>query len=107
MDFVGADDQIVGLGESGEIEQFLATPATADGVVRVAEQEEPGGVATGIVQRRHVPLPVGITAGQFDAIQRPPRKARRGKERWIDRRRRQHLAIDRPAGDVQASDQAR
>jgi hypothetical protein len=39
VDFVGTDDQVVFFGESGEIEQFVAAPAAADRVVRVAEQE--------------------------------------------------------------------
>ena len=42
MDFVGADDEVVFLGDFRVARQFVVAVSTADGVVRVAEEQEAG-----------------------------------------------------------------
>jgi hypothetical protein len=102
MDFVGADDQVVFFGEAREIEQFIAAPAAANRVVRVAEQEKPGCCGQRRFEGNFVPVPVAIALQASSAAVEPAAgKMRRRKEGRIDRRRRQHLAIDCPAGHVE------
>ncbi|MPN48852.1 hypothetical protein SDC9_196464 [bioreactor metagenome] len=69
MDFVGADDQVMRFGVSGQRQQFVPAPAAPDRVVRMAEQEETTLRACRLLQRRHVPVPAGAGAGQIDPVQ--------------------------------------
>ncbi len=107
MDFVGADHQVVLFGEGGEVAQFAFAPAAADRVVRVAEQEQAGGCGRRALQGGFVPLPAAVAALEFDLIKLSPRKTRRRQEGRVDRRRREHLAIDRATGDVEPRHQPR
>ncbi len=93
MDFVGADDQIVELGVVGQSQQFVARPAAADRVVRVAEQEQPGGGRRRLPQGGHVPVPAVFVESQVHTIQLSAGKVRRTEEGRVDRRCRQHLAV--------------
>jgi len=107
VDFIRADDQVVPLGEIGQAEQFVAAPAAAYRVVRMAEQEQLAGRGQGRLHGRRVPVPGAcLAAPEFEAIQPAFRETRCGQKGRVDRCRGQHLAIDGPAGDVEAGDQA-
>ena len=60
MDFVGADDEVVFLGDFRVARQFVVAVSAADGVVRVAEEQQAGVVVDVGFQRVKVRHPAAV-----------------------------------------------
>ena len=105
VDFIGADEQVMALAEGGDGLEFRALPGPANRVVRMAKQQQAAAGRQRGFQRREIPAPAAIALTQRGARQPPAGQARRGEKWRIDGRRRQDIAVDAPAGDVEAADQ--
>ena len=112
VDLVGADHQVSLGAKCGDFGQLGASERAADGVVRVAEQKEPGLGRAGCGQPRHVQLIANLVSlmdcTQRGRLQRPSLVDRGGQKGPVDRGIGQNAVAwgaDRAADDIEPADQ--
>ncbi len=60
VDFIGADDHIMPAADPGQRRKLLAAVGSADRIVRIAQQEQPGPRCDGAFDRVEVELPAAL-----------------------------------------------
>jgi hypothetical protein len=110
VDLVGADDEVVALGELGDAGELVAVEHAADRVVRVAQHEQPRAVGEGGLGGGPVPAPAPAVMDEGRGEQALPEVGRRVQEGRVHRGGGEHAVAglaDRPHRHVEAGDHAR